>query len=214
MILCAADHTVLVKANVSLTYETLEDCSEHWWLTWENGQGPICWWQEPQSLQRLCGGSDSHIPPKAYLVVKAGAGPSGAIAAGRWKHVVFGELNLETLNATLSRIIPWLRNLPSAAQDCKGRGISIQGFYRSLDAGLYSLTSHCTCTDTGVCGGCREAHLSASRFVAQHQFQGPYPRGPLHWFSGVSAAVGDVAHRQLPWLRCCCGGNLQPCTVL
>ncbi|KAF2022628.1 hypothetical protein EK21DRAFT_95557 [Setomelanomma holmii] len=205
---------VLIKACVSLTYEAFEDGAECWWLTAESGRGPICWEQEPQA-GRSCGGSLLQAPRRSYLVVKAALGANGAVATQLWKLVAIAQLNPDSLRAGM-QIVRRLRGIPTTTQDCRKRGEAVQELFDGLDAGQFSLPG-CPCACAAalgtICPGCRDVSVGERRFVVQDRFLGYHPRGAKHWFSGLTDAVGDVAHLQLPWLTCCCGTHIS-CIVL
>lgn len=200
---------------MSLTCEASENGTERWWLTGESGRAPICWWEEPQA-GRSCGGSLTQVPRKSYLVLKAALGTCGAMITPRWKYVAIAELTRGSLQTVIGQLVRTLRRLPTAAQDCTGRGEALQELFGRLDAGLFSLprhSCHCAATSGMLCPGCRNLGASARRFVVQASFLGCYPRGPEHWLTGVTDAVGDIAHLQLPWLQCCCGTTLRTCII-
>jgi hypothetical protein len=200
----------MVSEHVSLSCELLEHGMESWWLTRENGQGPICWELSAGRPLQTCGGGSICVRPKAYVVVKAALGTRGAINATKWKYALFGELSRETLHVAMEQIIRWLRRVPTVAQDCEGRGLLVQALFDRMDAGLFS----CVCEDCDVRHACYNLNIQAGKFVVQDKFQGAYPRGHEHWFTGISAAAGDVAHQQLPWLSCYCGSGRQYCSVM
>jgi hypothetical protein len=185
-------------------------------MTRESGRGPTCW-QEPHP-ERSCGGIPLHAASrKSYLVLKAALGAYGAMIAQRWKYVAIAELNPDSLRIAQEQVTRHLRLIPTTAQDCAKRGEAVRELFGRLDAGLLSLPEHCTCAATGnarVCRGCRNLTVSKRRFVVQGRFLGYEPRGIDHWFSGLTDAVGDVAHMQLPWLRCCCRTTFPTCVLL
>jgi hypothetical protein len=198
---------------VSLTCEALEDGTESWWLTGESGRGPICWEQDPYT-DRTCGGGRLQALRKSYLVLKAALGAHGAVIAQRWKYVAIAELDRDSLQIAREQVLFRLRRIPSSAQDCTKRGEAVQHLFSGLAGGLFSMPGHaCTCAvDAGIiCPNCRG--FSERRFVVQDRFRGHSPHGAGHWFSGFTDAVGDAAHMQLPWLRCCCGTAFPTCIM-
>jgi hypothetical protein len=202
-----------VKERISLAYEALVDGAKHWWITRESGEGPLCWWQ-PDSEGSPCGDDALPRQPRACMVIKVALSADEAVVTQHWKLVAISKLDSDSLFITMRHIMPWLRGLSSAKDGCTKRGVTAQEFFSRLDAGMFSYTTGCACTGVAVCYACSRVNINSRRFLVQDRYQGAYPRGRGHWFSGATDAVRDIAHGQLMWLSCCCGPHDHVCTVM
>jgi hypothetical protein len=93
----------------------------------------------------------------------------------------------------------------------RGSGVAERAeYFGLLHRGLYSMRggldcerAECECSvKDGVCGRCRAVSHNERLFVWRECFDGLFPMGKGHWFSGVSDACGSVGAAGLPWLMC------------
>jgi hypothetical protein len=185
---------VFVAACVSLTRSVALDGAVHWWLTKESGKlAPWCGFDECMTCAAL-GGKD-RLQCCAYLVVKV-QGPNRDYA------VALSLLSKEALEVAIGSVFPDVDRIVGC-----GSAVSVSAqqleLFSLLHAGLYSSAAGCKCSvGAGVCTVCTKVRRTCRRFVWRDRFDGVFPLGPSHWFSGVTDACGDVGKSQIPWLFC------------
>lgn len=202
-----------MEERVSLTCEALVDNQKLWWITRESGRRPLCWWQPTEPADSSCGDNSVQHRSGACLIIKVALGVSDAVVTQRLEAVAIGKLEPHSLNISMRHIMRWLQRLPVAKDGCMKRGQATQEFFSCLNEGMFSLATGCACTGVAVCRECCRVHVNSRSFLVQGHYQCDHPLGRDHWFSGVTDAVGDVAHGQLVWLSCYCGENAPICTV-
>jgi hypothetical protein len=205
--------TVLTKERTSLTCEALANSTRRWTITRESGKGPLCWWDSHDAAGLPCWINTMECLPKAYIVIKVALSAVDALVTRRWKVVTIAILEPHSFYTIIQHILPWLGQLPATRDISIGRGIEVREFFSLLNAGMFSLAAGCTCTGISICCACRRVDINQRKFVTQDCYEGKNPRGPDHWFSGMTDAVGDIAHGRLMWLACSCSSRAQECIV-
>ncbi|KAF2675654.1 hypothetical protein K458DRAFT_206683 [Lentithecium fluviatile CBS 122367] len=160
-----------------------------WWLTRESGRVPV----------GCVHGTVGEVRPaevrKAYVAVQVSAG--WGLGGVQWSEVVFGLLSREALFVVETRVVKLaLRVWEGVVQLGVRGGDAVACWCREarwlvclLDSGGFSTGFSCGCVLSSVCGRCAALPVGGRRFVEQDRFSGVFPRGRLHWWSGVTDAV-------------------------
>jgi hypothetical protein len=182
---------VLRECGISLTCEVNARGTE-WWLTRESGSRPVACGQHDCVV---CSAADiTDVSVKGYIVVKITCeeGSEG---------VVICELCIDGFDIVVEHIVK-----ESAALWCSEEGRWVDRLAEllcRLQRGAYSKKADCKCgMVAGVCAPCQFVKRNERRFVWRDRFDGVFPLGKEHWFSGVTDAVGTVCGGYMPWLFC------------
>jgi hypothetical protein len=202
-----------VTERVSLTCEALVNNTRRWTITRESGKGPLCWSDPNDVVGSPCSINTIENLARAYIIIKVALSAIDALVTRRWKVVAIGILEADSVSIAMQHIMPWLAQLPATRDNSIRRGIEVREFFSLLDAGMFSLVAGYTCTGISVCCACRRVGFDQRRFLTQDCYEGKSPRGLGHWFSGMTDAVGDIAHGHMMWLGCSCNSRTQECAV-
>ena len=73
--------------------------------------------------------------------------------------------------------------------------------FTALDQGMFSRGAFCFCAlGVGLCDWCEEVDEEQRMFVRQPRYEGRYPRGRRHWWTGLTDCAGEVSG--VPWTQC------------
>ena len=145
---------------------------------------------------RACGfsGWEQGELRRAYTVVKVHG------ACGRHA-VAIGLLSRQTVGVVGGRLGAELLSLYRVGGADFGAGRA--RLFGLLNAGLYSLQEGCMCSvRSGVCATCATVEPKRRGWAWRDCFDGAFPLGGNHWFTGVTEAAGCVGAAGLPWLMC------------
>jgi hypothetical protein len=198
---------VLVERAVTVTCR-VHDGDVEWWLTVESGRVPMC--VSPTLCG--CGGHESAVLSRAqrrgYVLLKVSA--SFWLRKLQWSEVIVGKLSAETLRVVRQRLAVLAAHVRSSpvleagdsGEQCLKRHVALAGSLSSwLDGGAFSGSFPCACVLGHVCTSCRAVPESERRFVEQGCYDGMFPYGDDHWWTGVTDGAGELRGEK-PWMMC------------
>jgi hypothetical protein len=184
----------------------IHDGRVSWFLTKESGQVPDC--AEPEVCGCLEGHEGDSVQPTGYVIVKHSA--SWWWSTVQWSEVIVGQLCRESLLVVERRVVLLLAMLRSSpcvpvgvlASEEIATWVRLAGAVSALfDSGAFSSGFSCGCVITGVCDACRAVCGVRQRFESVFSYEGVFPYGNEHWWSGVTDGV-DCVRGSVLWLRC------------
>lgn len=186
---------VLVSQHVSVTC-SVEESEVFWYLTKESGRVPVSCSHssgvlaKPMELRR------------SVLVVQLSA--CWWATEIQWSEVAVARLTREALFVVERRFLPLLvrvwKDVVDVESDSMRRLVrrwfaEADAFFGLLDGGAFSTGFSCACVVTGVCKQCKQLEEESRRFIVQDRYEGVFPLGKEHWWTGVTDAV-QVGQRQ------------------
>jgi hypothetical protein len=142
---------------------------------------------------------------RAYLVVKV----VSRLRYTAWSSAVVGLLSVQNLDTLQRKMIrsfggAKLTNVgPEWNREFEADYCIVEGFMSLLSRGGYSSDDSCRCRVGSICNLCDRVPEWLHRFVVQDMYEGVYPKGRRHWFTGVTDAIGEVSSWQRTWLCSC-----------
>ena len=183
----------LAEHDVSVTFEVDLHGAITFWLTKESGLEPCHGWEEPPNSaeRRVC-----EEERKAYVAVIGWDIVDEAAVAD----VVFAALGKESLEVVMKAVLYSLSVQRQAVQFGM-RCFRTADAFRALDDGMFSSGAECSCAlGAGMCKPCEDTGQDECMFVRQVCYEGRYPRGEGHWWTGLTDCAGEVCG--VWWLQC------------
>lgn len=123
-----------------------------------------------------------------------------------WSEIAFARLSWDALAVVQYRLLPLLTRVYEvyATQISRVRMRrwleEASAIFSWLDQGAFSSSFPCACVLTVLCSACSGREEESHRFVVQLRYQGVYPYGFHHWWTGLTDGV--LASRRC--VRCAC----------
>jgi hypothetical protein len=175
---------VLGGAYISLTCFVDAKGAVQWWLTKESGQFP-CLGDKAEEDLTYAEGLEVRC---AYLVLKVRQVQGGHYV----DFVVFAEMKARAFEVLVDTVLPYLGQVDGCGRR-DGAGPGTMSLMGCLDDGMFSHDEGCGCDLLhGVCSLCAAMAERYCRFLWQDRFDGVFPLGSGHWWTGVTDAVGLV----------------------
>lgn len=174
--------------GASLTFVAGYESTGSWFLTVESGQVPACAVAMTLGERRVIDGgvvlrgSFLIVQGKSHLLVNR-----SAAAIARLEAVTLE--NVRRLVVTQSDRI------------FRGGAAAVEALLKALGNGWCSARIGCRCSWQRTCSGCSRVGLSERVFVKQVWYDGVFPLGREHWFTGVTDGVYYAEHAER-WYPC------------
>lgn len=148
------------------------------WLCKESGWLPPCERGSCEEKKIEEGARKAYLGvfPRGYKMV------SGADSGV----VLLAELTEESVRICVEWVIPELRWLEGKRDSDHYR--HARAFFKSFTEGKFSSGAQCRCAGNGdwVCGACQVVARERRLFISSIRYEGLYPFGEGHWFTGVT----------------------------